>query len=122
MTSLEGGPVVGESGDLHAEGSTEHGCDGSNQEGDGARESFHVIDAAVDDGSHDDHESADDFVLCVDEGIGALLDDGSDRDWVVVHDQLLVLLTFKRFIRDLAALDGLKLPVVVESPDEPGNA
>ena len=92
MTSFEGGPVIGEGGYLHSECSTEHGGDSSHKERDGAGEPVHVVDAAVDDDGHDNHESTDDFVLCIDEGVGTLFDDGSDGDGVVMDHELLILL------------------------------
>lgn len=118
MTSFESSSVVGESGYFHAKSTAEHWGDGSNQEWDSTWKSFHVIDTAVDNNGHEEHEDGDNFVFSVDEGIGTLLYDGSNGDGVIVDNKFLIFLTFSiRFVWKVTDLDIIKLFVVVEGPD-----
>lgn len=119
MLGFQGGSVVGVGGDLHSEGSAEHGGDCSDEESDGAGVPGHAVDADVDDGSHDDDEDEDDFVFGGDEGAGSFLDDGSDFNRVVTLEKLLSAVPSLGGALDF---DVSQLLVVVDGPEEADDA
>lgn len=92
MFGFEGGPEVGVGGDLHAERPTEHGGDGSDEEGGGGVVVFHAVDTVVDDGAHDYDEDSADLILGDDELTRAFFNDGPDLHRPVFVQQLLPLL------------------------------
>ena len=119
MLGLKSGPVVGVGSHFHAEGTAEHGGDGTDGEGDRGGEVFHAVDAEVDNGAHNHDKDGHDLVLCEDEGGGPLFDDGANGDGVKGVEQFLLL--FLAGLGELA-VDFSELAVVVEGPEEADHA
>jgi hypothetical protein len=115
MPSFQSGPEVGVGGDFHSEGSTKHGGDGANGEGDSAGVVSHPVNADVDDASHDDDEDEDDFVFSIDEGASALLNDGPDLNRVMLVEKLLFLILSFKGGSDVYFSE---FAVVVDGPEE----